>query len=670
MSDSSTTLIDFLSDVGPKRLREVEGQVLLAHPSSATSYLASQLDRETSLLDNLSRGLKSRRNECCRLLRLPPEILGEILAIVSANDPPHSARVLNSHGLRRTENKKEDAAHLGWITLGHVCRRLREQLLSLRALWAAIAFSLPFINTAKEIHRRAGDVPLVISLNDGYHTPTTIAELAQKHFKDARIITIGDTVSQLSSFFWNISPKDLQHHSFPFLEELTLKMLERSGPTQVHMKPELYTFPPINAPRLRRLTLQDYFVPCIPENLTSFELFYLSHPSDDALPTSTQFWDLLNGLSNLRRLSLEACIPEITLTANEPAAAVQFMHLEELRIADTIDRARALWSHIRIPSTVDIEFRLGATWGRVPGSPGPEDLTIHETSLFRFITALAPHVRAATATRPIHGLGVYDDFQDGDGARFVLATHSPGAHFQDECGPFARDTVFMLSMSLSSPASTYVHIDMIDMLHRVITDYSLDAIEVFEIINSRSYEESRVIEILQSLSTVHTLVMDAFPDLTQVLGIWNVFFFPGSPDDPHPLVLPNLHTLWVLEVTYLKEDAEEEDLAQAESDELEPAGPTPWSQLLDGLAFRSARNARLQRFVAASWSTDEPDASKKMIARLQEHVDSVEVTFIPPPRRSTGGGPYFLNHPGAMLNGLNLPLPGGQHLPFPMPFGF
>lgn len=582
---------------------------------------------------------------------MPPEILGEILTIVSHADPPH-ARALDNRGPQSSEARREDeAAHLGWIKLGHVCRRLREQLLSLRALWAAIAFSLPRLETAKEIRQRAGDVPLVICLNNGYHTPVTIAESAKKHFKRARIITIGDAVPQLSSYFWHFSPKDLKDQSFPFLEELTLKMMERSGASQVLIKPEVYSLPPINAPRLRRLALQDYFIPFHPGNLTSFELVYLFHHSDDALPTPAQFWDLLHGCHHLRRLSLEACIPEITLTANEPSDAVQFRHLEELRISDTIDRARALWSHFRIPLTTRIDLRLSATWGRVHDSPGPEDLTSHETNFFRFITALGPHIRAATTTRPISGLGIYDDLQDGDGARFILATHNPGAHFHDESGPFARDTDFMLTMSLSSPVSTYVHVDMLDMLHRILTDYSVDAIEVLEIVNSRSYDESRMVAALQPLSSVHTLVLDAFPELTQVVGIWNALF-PESHEHLHPLVFPNLHTLWAIEITYMREDEEEEDLIHAEGDALERPISTPWSQLLDGLAFRSTRGARLRRFVVPVWHTDDKDVAQKMITRVKEHVESVEATLkVTDPARSAVG-PYF-HHPGAALDGLN-----------------
>ncbi|VDB91516.1 unnamed protein product [Peniophora sp. CBMAI 1063] len=662
MPDSSTALIDFLLDVGPKRLHEVD-QVLLASSSSTTSYLATQLDRETLLLDNLSRGLKSRRNECSGLLRLPPEILGEILTLASRADPPH-ARALDSHGPRGADSRKGEAGHLGWVTLGHICRHLREHLLSLRALWAAIAFTLPNQRAEKEILRRAKDVPLVISLNDGYHTPLHHKDTAQKRFKDARVITIGDAVPQLSSYFWHFSPKDLKDMSFPLLEELTLKMFERVGPSQTHMKPDIYTLPPIDAPRLRRLALQDYFIPFNPTNLTSLELVYLFHPSDDELPPPAQFWEMLSGCLNLRRLSLESCLPDITLTTNEPSAAIHLMHLREVRIADTIDRARALWSHIRIPTSTNIELRLSATWGRATDSPGPEDLTSHETSFFRFITALAPHVRAAATTRPIYGLGAYDDVQDGDGAHFVLATRVPGAFFQDQTGPFAHDTEFMLAMSLTSPISTYVHVDIFNMLRRVITDYSLDAIDVFEFVNSHSYEESRVIETLQSLSTVRTLVLDSFPDLAQVLGVWNVVFSPSTPDHTRPLLFPNLHTLWLLEVSYTTDDEEEEALIRREfGDELEHSALSPWAQLAEGLALRSTRGARLQRLVVPVWHTNEKseDASERMIVRLEEYVESVKVTFKIRKGASPGGGPY-LHNPGAILNGLNLP---GPH-PFPM----
>ncbi|KZV76280.1 hypothetical protein PENSPDRAFT_541246, partial [Peniophora sp. CONT] len=78
--------------------------------------LEKKIDREMDGLEEALRQLRATRNACQPLLRLPPEVLGEISDILAI--------------------RGESTLRLGWVLLGHICGKLRNVLLSRAHLWA------------------------------------------------------------------------------------------------------------------------------------------------------------------------------------------------------------------------------------------------------------------------------------------------------------------------------------------------------------------------------------------------------------------------------------------------------------------------------------------------------------------------------------------------------
>lgn len=597
-----------LSDIGRRRVRQVD-DVLLS-TQCTLPCLVTEIDREVHVLGGVCSELTGRRrNRCVGILRLPPEILGHILSIVGDEDPPHRGTLDTSFDpLLGNEARADEMATLGWIRMGHVCRLLRGILMSHRHLWARAAFSL-IPEATEDILLRAKGASPVIDVNSGYRTPPGLAWRAQRQYERARIISIGDALPGLSSILWPWTPRLLGSLELPCLEHLTLMMCQSSR----HTNPEVYELPAIHAPRLVSLTLLNYFVPfdrLRSPHLTSLDLVYV-HPSRDALPEVAQFWVVLDGCSNLRRLSICNFLPELQSASGQPTNALRFGCLEELRVSDELSRAMALWMHIRIPGKARV-------WLRMNGADG-------ESEMFECIASLSDHVREAAAVVQVWGLGIYDDYALAGGARFVLASREPGAGSPDHVGPIACDGDIKLSVSLT-PATTGqdgVSVDTVELLNRVVAEYGLVQLETLELF---SLQEVRVMGLADALRTrlptVRCLVTDAFPDSADVPGLWTSVF-SGSVEQSQPLVLPDLQTVWIVDVTYMCRDEEEVLSASAEGELRRWAARPAWSELLQMLAARRQRGVPLKRFVAQAWHTDNELVSGRMIAWIGEHVESV-----------------------------------------------
>ena len=100
----------------------------------ASSHLFGNIELDIAELEAAARKLRVSRNSCLPLLRLPLEMLGEIVGILASSWPATSGHVNEwSYGIPKGPAGR---LRLGWILLGHVCQKLRNAVLIRNDLWA------------------------------------------------------------------------------------------------------------------------------------------------------------------------------------------------------------------------------------------------------------------------------------------------------------------------------------------------------------------------------------------------------------------------------------------------------------------------------------------------------------------------------------------------------
>jgi hypothetical protein len=452
------------------------------------------------------------------LLRLPAELLSAINTHAASADPP-------------------TRMHLGWLTLGHVCTRLRAVLLAQHLLWAAVVCTFPCAHA--ELAERAGDTPLCISLDDALgEVSCATAEFAMACVGRARSICVVERTKRRK--LWTLAPAALAGAEVPHLESITFKTLLPWTPFDV----ATYDLPLLRAPALRRVYLENAFVPFDARTLTHLTLRATRRGEgsiDACLPSAAHFVSMLRACSRLEELRLYGWVPELpTDTGDEPdreTSTINLPCLRELYIWAPLARCAALFARLRIPRTalfdlsldnIDLDAAGEPLLPPLPSYPGAAHDDTLRLGLLRALGAQLDGARPSglcVALRP-----------GADHVRFVLFDGSP-ASGTTECVRRLLDIEFC-RWALDAKAFAR----LVDVLH---TSFDLGGVETLEVqCHSPTLGAGRIWrEALKPLKNIKTARANFFGvrDAGQV--VCEMFDAQGGEKGPVPF--PEMVTLGV-----------------------------------------------------------------------------------------------------------------------------
>ena len=191
-----------LPSLSKSRLEEVE-QLLSQDvvPPDAIPHL----DSELALLEDFTRRIKARKNDCQPISRLPPELIGEIIQLVAELEPPRRpcVRYLNlpSLSINVHVGTLPTRSQIGWIRLAAVCHRWRSIVLNKASLWADSVCALP---GAEDIMlERARDAPLTLRMDTRRHAyGEKTVHFVQEQLARARVLDIHERPGHSAVSVW------------------------------------------------------------------------------------------------------------------------------------------------------------------------------------------------------------------------------------------------------------------------------------------------------------------------------------------------------------------------------------------------------------------------------------------------------------------------------------
>ncbi|KAI0035313.1 hypothetical protein K488DRAFT_83152 [Vararia minispora EC-137] len=504
------------------RLEEFERE--LAEKEDVSLEDVDQIDAELKYLTSISLRLRARRNACQPISRLPAEMVSEIICFFAAMCPPHRpfVRTFERGVIPEAGRMRSD---LGWIKLGHVCRRWREIVLQLPVLWARSVCSL--IGAEEVILSRSRAVPLTLTLNAHCHRiDSKTVQFIQQHVQRAREIEIREVLLHPHSPAWPAGAVALTRRDLPVLEILCLDLKPSRSSPITH---DVFALPPLNAPRLKRLELTNIFVPWAPApNLTVLILSRCDFQNLAVVPPPQLLLSLLRNSPHLRKLHLLGWIPDMPVQrlkeheddiVDPDDRVVQLPYIEELSLTSSTRRIIAFWMRIQIPPTADVRLRI---------DPAHLDLALHhpqhDPERYELMRAIGPHFGPAflpSAPRQIVGVSIFD-FPDEESLRFCLFARDPGQENAGQdaqwTGPFARDYSFRLDMQCYRWEMSAPH--FVEMLRHVFDSFDFSRIETLELM---SHYRGHAIDWQRTLAHVPSpsvLSLDGMPnkELLQALG--------------------------------------------------------------------------------------------------------------------------------------------------------
>ncbi|VDC04796.1 unnamed protein product [Peniophora sp. CBMAI 1063] len=389
---------------------ELTEQLLQDAESTVTSgggslHLLAQLDADMEHLAKVAFQLRRTRNACTPLLRLPRELIEDIIMeIVASGWQPFGERAGPRHKHK-----------LGWILLSHICHSLRAITLGFAKLWADHAFCVPRPAGCIEVLSRAQDVPLSINITDvgpdsRLHIPSAVLDLMAERLESARIVDICEKQPYPihSNGLWPLKPSDLAARTFPHMETLSVHIWRPR--VHQHIEPLVYTYAPMITPNLKSLHLNRAYVPFSPKTLTSLSLTASTtrpqrESADDVwIMPPEYFLDMLRNSNCLRDLTLENVVPDLSSTTTPK---ISIPTLETLTIRDTPQRTFLLLDILEQPPGLVRHIDLN---GRLPDDP------VH---IFTRFSDVGPSIAAAEFYSGSSYLNFqfYERSTGGDGAR-------------------------------------------------------------------------------------------------------------------------------------------------------------------------------------------------------------------------------------------------------------
>ncbi|VDB91264.1 unnamed protein product [Peniophora sp. CBMAI 1063] len=585
-----------LANFTPSNLRSAPS--LLLSSSRPASQMTSHIDADLTRLDEFSRALRTERNKCVHLLRLPVEVIGYIIELCARAEPPRP--VQNPAGPVHQRPGSFPPGWLGWVRMGHICTFLRQVLLEMSALWATVPFTLSRGHT--EIMARARDAPLVVDLRLNHSWSEFLLQSAEAHFSSARLIRIKGEFHRPS-----LSSLELGMKDFRALEELEL-----SGWTMdQNVTRDTIDLPPIRAPRLRHLQLDNRFIPFNPSALQSLTLNY-----HESMPSSSgpkhfhgpAFLELLSRCTSLQRLSLGGMQIDELPTPSSARAPISLPRLKYIAMISNVAFCRSVWSNLILDPHICVKVTLI--------SPYPQDDNVSEIQAVladedAFITTL---LRRFSDPEAPSVTGVSLDFREQD-LCLALAVSDVGAFTDEYQGPFKDDRAFALDVysrrhDRGLRAALFERL-LVDLPKQVDLS-NIDALGL-TLYRDNTITPAQWLELLAPYHSARDLVHDEFPPQ-------HAFWAALCPPAEVPLALPNVRTLFALP----EEPQSMYDFNSMASTLSERH--VPWADIPAGLHRRASRGAAIERIVLGTyWDISKvvgAEGLQALRSAVQEVVDT------------------------------------------------
>ncbi|KZV66016.1 hypothetical protein PENSPDRAFT_756038 [Peniophora sp. CONT] len=584
-----------VDDFTPTKIRPASTMLSSNCPSS---QIIGLIEKDLARLDDVSRALRAERNSVVSLLRLPVEVIGNIIETCAHSDPPrpidarkgHSASTSGAHG----------SGWLGWIRMSHVCQKLRRIMLEMPALWATIAFSVPMGHA--EILLRARSVPLTVSLLR-LREKSSIVKSAEAHLVSARVIRLDLGIAAARAMFEPVAAAPGKE--LGALEELRLS---KKTATQVVTK-DMVELSCLRAPRLRHLRLYNYFVPTTYSCLETLNLEYHRAPQLPRDPAHTlpqlhgdALLAMLCRCTSLRQLRLSGNLLAALPAPSPSRAAISLPSLQSLEMSGSAIVCRSVWSNLVVKPHARVAVTLSDVISVDSSQPIADDedtVAFVPTLLRRLGESGAPDVTGVRLDYGNHYI------------RLAFAVTRVGTFTNERHDPFSGDRVFVLDLRLHSQHPIGLTAMFESLLSDLPTHVDLSKVDTLSITPPRLTSftpEWR--SWLASFHHVRNLVCDEFPPQR---GLWEALCPLAGSVDIQP-ALPNLRTLFVLPQEWqISHNLRPTSVGQR----------TSWEDIPAGFIRRAKREAGIERVVLGTrWDPKRTVDAQKIedIRAVVEHV--------------------------------------------------
>lgn len=497
------------------------------------SGLQNDIDNAMQTLRDTVAQLKSRRNACSPLLRLPVELMSNILSVLEDISPPSIGYVLTNSPLTTDVTW---VGNFGWIRLSHVCKALRTAILQRGDLWARNIYRFSQIQDV--ILPRCGNHPLALRLDSA--SVRAEAEDAPMRFvldNLARAATLVVNENNPSLNAWPMDPSTLSRQPFPSLTSLDIRLiLYNDDGRLLALTSDIYDLPPIHAPLLRSLILENYMISFSANSLTRLSLTF-STPV--YLHTPRQFLDLLRSGTQMEHLELGNCIPLLGQPRDgEQSASLDMPNLRYLGLDDNIERCLRLWPYFSILPETRVVINLQDVSQSYP-APNSH-------------LAVIPKYFGDWAACSAPGLTVCEHENDPErnpNVRDVsihLCVPCPGAQLAHwDGGIFEHRYLERRQLMFDAVDCSQSQFNSAVAATHVLTDVSTTT--ALELDSYQAHDAATWAALLQPYSNVETLYVEN-PAAENVIAALTT-----TPDGDTPLLLPRLQCLWLGHLDVVKD---------------------------------------------------------------------------------------------------------------------
>jgi hypothetical protein len=265
--------------------------------------------------------LKSRRNALAPISCLPPETLAAIFSFLSPS-------------------ANNEACHLEWISVSHVCRRWRDAALTHACLWSHINFSKLPPAAMTEIPARAKMTPLHLEADFTrwrWAEVNAFQKQLEVHISHTRHLSIYKPLP------WVLERLSL---SAPALESFSLS----HNTVQVAIPVNLFN---CAAPSLTSLELKKCNISWKSPLLRKLRTLKIRGVSDEARPELEDWLDALGEMPQLKTLVLSYATPLVPLTTAfmpEPSRTVTLPSLTKFHISAFAKDCVLALAHLVLPA--------------------------------------------------------------------------------------------------------------------------------------------------------------------------------------------------------------------------------------------------------------------------------------------------------------------------------
>jgi len=550
-------------------LKHVEDLNSIISAGRSDPMLREQIQNSINFLPCAAIELKRRLNILVPLLRLPPEIIRDILNILSDVDPPFFPHEFEHDPLPSKPS-------LGWVGISHVCNALREITLNHHSIWAQHVLAFP--QALHELLCRAGSSPLNLYIPpyECTHSQEHIQFVVDNMSRAQRLEVDYSPNISTEVDKWPLDPSALSGRSFPFLKTLGFKFIDRTEHWRL-VTSDVYGLPPMSSPELSTLCLENFYIPFDPSTLTHLYLF--ANVDDFQLPTPHQFLDMLGSCTKLRVLSLSSWIPRFL--EESPSPTIQLPFLTKLIVDDVPSDMIAFLSRISFQPYTECEFEIaGVPLGLVSEA-------FHDTLHQVFGRCLSMKTDGLSV-----GLNTGSLF-------FTCFKYSPNqGENRQWTGIFAREFKASLGMNirLEDDEAAMNASEPIRLASRFVDLSSISYLELAFIPDCGKEEHMNIIRPFTRVSWLYLEGCD-----------FTFFASMASDSSSHAPLFPSLRHLW--------------------TNKLNLDGPEDRTQFLEILLSRRRAGIGLNSLRIDTFETDSTDISKVVLPRLRAIIPRVETGF-------------------------------------------